>query len=230
MTMKKTKQTFGMIQESEYAALDNIKSHVTFRVFAQLKRKYRGPGTTPDFLNAEELKRCGISSSSYSRSIRTLTQNQLLTIAAYKTINGYECPLFTFPHENGHHHEELEDKVVLTMAADPVTMRTDDRNGRHRDGIGLHHDDSSRHHDIPLRLDKEDKKEDKEETDEAQKVKLLLNKRNETYKEAIEPRPTSKEIPFDPFEETQEKLEPKTTNGLFDPATLEKIRRNRALS
>ena len=42
------------------------------------------------FLNADELKGCGILPSSYSRAKETLMECQLLRIAAYKTINGYD--------------------------------------------------------------------------------------------------------------------------------------------
>ncbi len=112
-------------------------------------------------------------------------------------------------------------------------MRTDDRNGRHRDDIVRHHDDCGRHHDLPLRLDKEDKKKDQEETDKLPKGQSLWNKGIESDKETVEPTLITEETPFDPYEsdeETQEGTKTKPTSGLFDPKTIEKLRRSRALS
>ncbi len=159
-------QTFGKILESEYQALETIPSHVTHVVFSQLKRKYRGPGTRPDYLNAQELARANISRKGYSLSIKKLLQAGLLETCESKPIKGFQCRLFGFPHERGliqpgNKETVTENRVIGKHDAALITPLA----GQVGNGYPIQgNKEAEQHIDyLPLRLDKENRKENTEE-------------------------------------------------------------------
>ena len=159
-------KTFGKILESEYQVLDTIPSHVTHVVFSQLKRKYRGPGTRPDYLNAQELARANISRKAYSLSIKNLLQAGLLETCEYKSIKGFRCRLFGFPHERGliqlGNKETVTENRVIRKHDVVLTTSLDGQQGNDYYVQG-NKETEQRNDYLPFRLDKENKKENIEE-------------------------------------------------------------------
>jgi hypothetical protein len=84
--------TFAIIHEPEYQALSTITSHVTYRVFIELKRKC---WRRPDFLNAQELQLAHISPRAYSGALRQLQLAGLIKQSGTRTIKTRKLRLWT---------------------------------------------------------------------------------------------------------------------------------------
>lgn len=119
------KQQYAVIYKSEFDALSHIKSHTTFRVFAELKMKIRGRPVA-DYLNNQDLKRIGMDRHTYGRAIKELMALNLIRISEWKMIRGHECRLFAMVHDayttcDTTHHVEPD---LCHQTPPPVTLRT----------------------------------------------------------------------------------------------------------
>ena len=187
-------QPFGRILESEYQALDKAvvesKSHVTANVFMQLKRKWRGPNTRPDFLNKNELKQCGISSRAYSDALKALQVTGLIRQTGEVLIGGYRARLWRFPHEDRQQGDsrpvevtEGSNKAIVAVSG-AIVAPLDEKQGDSRPEQGGNR--------LPLRSEDSEK----EEIQDA----------------AIDPIRTSRQ-------QTGEAQQQSTSDPVFNPAT-----------